>query len=90
LAIEYRWAEGHPERLPALVRELVRLKVDVIVTSGTVGVQAAKKATSTIPVAFVALVDPVATGLVKRSDARPVSTADSVPYRELADVRATG
>jgi putative ABC transport system substrate-binding protein len=65
VAIEYRWAEGHPERLPALARDLVRLKVDVIVTSATVGAQAAKAATSTIPIAFVALVDPVASGLVK-------------------------
>ena len=70
VTFEYRWAEGHPERLPALARELVALKVDVIVTAGTVPIRAAKDASRTIPIVFVVLVDPVAGGLVK-SFARP-------------------
>ena len=70
VAIEYRWAEGNPQRLPELAQALVRLKVDVIVAMGTGGIRAAKNATSTIPIVFVVLVDPVSTGLVK-SFARP-------------------
>jgi putative ABC transport system substrate-binding protein len=70
VAIEYRWAEGSPERLPALARDLVRLKVDIIVVAGTVGIRAAKEATRTIPIVFVVLVDPVASGLVQ-SFSRP-------------------
>src|SRR5262245_7190096 len=70
IAIEYRYAEGKADRLPALAAELVGLKVDLIVTSGTPGVLAFKKATSTIPIVFVAVSDPVASGLVA-SLARP-------------------
>src|SRR5262245_19645544 len=72
--IEYRWAEGHPDRLPALARELVGLKVDVILTAGSVPIRAAKSATGTIPIVFVVLSDPVAPGLVK-SLARPGGNA---------------
>ena len=64
IAIEYRWAHGNPERIPDLTAELVRLKVDVIVTSGEPGVPAAKQATSTIPIVFGAHADPVGAGLV--------------------------
>jgi putative ABC transport system substrate-binding protein len=70
VVFEYRWAEGHPERLPALARDLVALKVDVIMTAGSVPIRAAKGATSTIPIVFVVLSDPVAAGLVQ-SFARP-------------------
>src|SRR5262244_734148 len=69
LAIEYRWAEGSYDRLPALAADLVTRKVDVIATSGT-GVQAAKNLTSTIPIVSTGLADPVATGLYT-SLARP-------------------
>jgi len=65
VTIEYRWAEGNPQRLPALARDLIQLKVDVIVTSGTGAIRAAKEATSTIPIVFVVLTDPVSRGLVK-------------------------
>ena len=67
--IEYRYAEGKLERLPDLAAELVRLQVDVIVTTGG-AVLAAKKASPTMPIVFAGAPDPVATGLVS-SLARP-------------------
>ena len=63
LAIEYRWAEGHNERYAEIATEFVRLKVDVIVTTGP-AVPAAKQATSIIPIVFALSGDPVGTGLV--------------------------
>ncbi len=68
--IEHRWADGHPDRIPRLVAEFVQTKVDVIVVSGPQAIAAAQKATSTIPVVFVYLADPVTRGFV-RSLARP-------------------
>ena len=71
VAIEYRWAENHNDRLPAFAADLVGRKVDVIVPGGgLVAVLAAKSATSTIPIVFPAVSDPVAAGLVA-SFARP-------------------
>ena len=71
LVIEYRSAEGKAERLPALAAELVALKVDVIVVAGgTLPALTAKQATRTLPVVFIAVPDPVASGLVT-SLARP-------------------
>ncbi len=70
VAIEYRWAEGRSERFAEVAAELVRLKVDVIVTGGTAAVVAAKQATSVIPIVFAVAGDPVGTGLVA-SLARP-------------------
>jgi putative tryptophan/tyrosine transport system substrate-binding protein len=71
IAIEFRWAEGELERLPDLAAELVRLKVDVIVTSGGTPVSlAVKQATDTIPIVMTVGADPVGTGLVA-SLARP-------------------
>jgi putative ABC transport system substrate-binding protein len=70
VVIVYRWAEGKYERFPALVAELIGLKVDVIIAAGTPAAIAVKKATSSIPMVMVAVGDPVATGLVT-SLARP-------------------
>jgi len=70
IAIEFRWAEGHEDRLPELAAELVGLKVDVIVTAGTPGTLAARRATRTVPIVMTATGDPVRNGLVA-SLARP-------------------
>ena len=70
VAIEYRWGEGRNERFAQITAEFVRLKVDVIVTSGTPQVLAAKQATAVIPIVFTQAGDPVGTGLVA-SLARP-------------------
>ena len=70
VVIEYRWAEGKYERFPALVAELLALKVDVIVTAGTPAAVAVKQATTTVPLVMAAVGDPVGTGLIT-SLARP-------------------
>ena len=69
LVLEYRFAAGQYERLPALAAELVRLPVDVLVTAGA-GALAAKQVTATIPIVFTVFADPLAEGLVA-SLARP-------------------
>ena len=70
IVIHYRWAEGRYDRLLELAAELVKLNVHVLVTHSTPGAQAAKHATSTVPIVVAAVIDPVATGLVA-SLARP-------------------
>jgi putative ABC transport system substrate-binding protein len=70
ILIEYRYAQGKPERLPQLAAELVRLPVDVIVASATAGVRAAQQATRTIPIVMSTLPDPLGEGLIA-SLARP-------------------
>jgi putative tryptophan/tyrosine transport system substrate-binding protein len=70
IAVEYRWTEGRTERAAEIATEFVQHKVDVIATSGTAMVLAAKQATSVIPIVFAATGDPVSTGLVA-SLARP-------------------
>ena len=70
IVIEYRSGEGKSDRLPALVAELVRLKIDVIVSTGPTVTRAAKEATTTIPIVFAQEGDPVASGFVA-SLARP-------------------
>jgi putative ABC transport system substrate-binding protein len=71
ILIESRWAEGNPERFPALAAELVALKVNVIMSAGgTLGALAAKQATTNIPIVFGAVGNPIADGLVN-SLARP-------------------
>jgi putative ABC transport system substrate-binding protein len=70
LSIEYRWADGHYERAPELAAELVRLKVEVLVTHGTPGTLAARGAAATIPIVMASAGDAVLSGLVA-SIARP-------------------
>jgi putative ABC transport system substrate-binding protein len=65
MATEYRWAEGHYDRLPALATDLVSRKVDLVVTiGGAPPALAAKNATSTIPIVFTDVGDPVGFGLI--------------------------
>src|SRR5205823_7591080 len=70
LVIEYRWVEGNAARLPDLADDLVRLQPDLITTRASLFTQAAKEATSSIPIVFIAHADPVGTGHVA-SLARP-------------------
>jgi putative ABC transport system substrate-binding protein len=88
VTIEYRWAEGRNEHLAEIVAEFVRRKVDVIATSSTALVGAAKQATLLIPIVFAAAADPVGTGLVA-SLARPGGnvTGLSLQQTDLAGKR---
>ena len=75
VAIEYRFADGHPDRVPSLAAELVRLRVAVLVATGADSAVVAKQATSTIPIVFGSGPDPVQLGLVaslgRRAAMRP-------------------
>jgi putative tryptophan/tyrosine transport system substrate-binding protein len=89
IAFEYRNAEGKLDRLPDLAAELVRMKVDVILTGGNSAIRAAKKATSTIPIVMPHTADPVADGFVV-SLARPggnITGLTSSPGYELSGKR---
>jgi putative tryptophan/tyrosine transport system substrate-binding protein len=87
VAIEYRWAEGHSERFSGFAAEFVRLKVDVILTSGT-AIPKVREATSVIPIVFAVANDPLGTGMVA-SLARPGAnvTGLSLQTPELAGKR---
>jgi len=88
VTIEYRWAEGRSEHLAEIAAEFVQRKVDVILTAATPPTAAAKKATSTIPIVFAAVGDPVGTGIVA-SLARPGGnvTGMSLQQTDSADKR---
>ena len=77
LVVERRFVDGHLDRLPALARELLRLPVDVIVTTGGEATQAAKEVTETVPIVMIAGSDPVARGWVK-SLSRPAGNLTGV------------
>jgi ABC-type uncharacterized transport system substrate-binding protein len=79
LAVEFAWAEGHDDRLAVLAEELVRLKPDVIVTTGTPGTLAAKRATSNIPIVFASSGNPITAGLVQ-SLSRPGGNITGMTY----------
>src|SRR5499425_2424561 len=64
IIVEYRWAAGKIDRLPALVEELVRLKVELVIGRTTPVIQALKSATTTIPIVILGAADPVRTGFV--------------------------
>lgn len=88
LSIEYRSSEGRDERLPGLVAELLRLKVDVLLTLGSPPTRAAQQATTTTPIVMVTVLDPVGAGFVK-SLSRPGGniTGNSELSEDLAPKR---
>jgi ABC-type uncharacterized transport system substrate-binding protein len=85
VGIESRYANDNFDRFPALADELVRLKVDVIVVSGSAGTVAAKKTTSTIPIVFLSAPDPVRLGLV---DSLASPGRNITGFSTIADVLA--
>jgi putative ABC transport system substrate-binding protein len=87
--IEYRWAEGRFDRLPALATELVRLKVDVIVAAPTASAVAAKNATGTIPIVMANAADPLELGLIA-SLARPGGNVTGVAYSVNLEILGKG
>jgi ABC transporter substrate binding protein len=80
VAIEYRWAEGRSDRYVEFAAELVRLKVDVIVTGGS-AIPAAMQATSTIPIVFALAVDALVSGLVTSWRGRAATSPACRSYR---------
>ncbi len=88
--IEYRWADGCSECFAGIAAELVRLKVDIIVTSGT-AVPATKGATSTIPIVFAVSVDPLGAGLVAnlaRPSGNVTGLRSSLPTSQASDLNS--
>ena len=81
IAIEYRWGEGREERFASVAAEFVRLKVDVIVVSGTPAVMASKRATSTIPIVFA-----TAGGSGRQSSCRQPGAAGRQCHRAIGPV----
>jgi putative ABC transport system substrate-binding protein len=81
IAIEYRWAEGHFDRLPALAAELVGLPVDILVTAGPPAVRASQQATTTIPIVVAAMHEPITMGFVA-SLARPAGNITGQAFQD--------
>jgi ABC-type uncharacterized transport system substrate-binding protein len=87
VVLEYRWAEGHPERLAELAADLVRRRMDVIVASSQAAALAAARATKTIPIVMVNASDPVQVGLVA-SLARPGGNVTGLSQQLAPEIRA--
>lgn len=87
VVFEYRWAEGKPERFSELAADLVRLKMDVILASALAAVEAARRATATLPIVMVNTADPVEAGLV-RSLAQPGGNVTGLSAQLTPEIRA--
>jgi putative ABC transport system substrate-binding protein len=82
ITVDYRWAEGHYERLPEMANDLIRRRVSVLVAFTTAAALAAKAATTTIPIVFTTISDPVRTGLVTNLS-RPSLNITGASYLNL-------
>jgi putative ABC transport system substrate-binding protein len=89
IALEFRFAEGKPDRVPMVAAELVRSKIDVIVTGGALDTRAAREATTTIPIVMAQDNDPVESGFVA-SLARPGGNVTGVVADVSGEIWASG